>query len=532
MTRPSPPRFAGDRIVLLGPPIDGGYRFISVIPPWFRPPNILPYYGAIVLVIILMGAILAAHLAEPLRRLRRVVDRFGRGDLAARSGLAAHGRDRRAGSRAFDEMAGRIEILLTAERRLLQDVSHELRSPLARLDVAVDLASTSDGPFGEFLAHIRRDVEPALHSGRRAAPTDAGRRRPRRSRARGGRPGRPVAGDGRRLRLEAEASGCRLDLRSADPATIQGSPELLRRAVENVVRNAIRHAPAGTAVEIGLERAAGTATIAVRDRGPGVPEDLLGAIFEPFFRVEGHRSRVDGGTGLGLAIARRAVEPAPWPDRGPQRPPRALGLHRAADVGTGLIARPRLAPCHRRISATAMADPVPRAHTSWLRFEGEGIELSIFGRRAHASASFPRRLDGEGLRNRRSPMISAERRADVATVTSAHFLVEKTVNGITVARFADTELLSEDVIREIEEELWEIAHGLGAVSLLLSFGRVKLMSSGLLGVLIQFGRRFEKMGGRLKLCDIAPGLREVFRIAGYERSFDIYPDEMRAFDAF
>ena len=74
------------------------------------------------------------------------------------------------------------------------------------------------------------------------------------------------------------------------------------------MRNAIRHAPAGTAVEIGLERAAGTATIAVRDRGPGVPEDLLGAIFEPFFRVEGHRSRVEGGTGLGLAIARRAVD--------------------------------------------------------------------------------------------------------------------------------------------------------------------------------------------------------------------------------
>jgi two-component system sensor histidine kinase CpxA len=108
--------------------------------------------------------------------------------------------------------------------------------------------------------------------------------------------------------LEAEASGCWLDLHTEDPATVRGAPELLRRAVENVVRNAIGHAPAGTAVEIDLERDGDRATIAVRDCGPGVPEDLLGAIFEPFFRVEGHRSRLDGGTGLGLAIARRAVE--------------------------------------------------------------------------------------------------------------------------------------------------------------------------------------------------------------------------------
>lgn len=114
----------------------------------------------------------------------------------------------------------------------------------------------------------------------------------------------------------------------------------------------------------------------------------------------------------------------------------------------------------------------------------------------------------------------------------AHFLVEKTVDGITVASFADAELLEEPVIREVEGELWEIAYGLGAFSLLLNFGRVRLMSSGLLAVLLLFARRFEEIGGRLKLCEIAPELREVFRIARYEGLFEIYPDEMRALDAF
>lgn len=116
----------------------------------------MPYHGAIVLVILGMGAILSIHLATPLRRLRRVVERFGEGDLAVRVGLT---RCDEIGelSGSFDAMAGRIETLLNAERRLLQDVSHELRSPLARLDVAVELALTSDDP-GLSLGRIKRDI--------------------------------------------------------------------------------------------------------------------------------------------------------------------------------------------------------------------------------------------------------------------------------------------------------------------------------------------------------------------------------------
>ena len=91
-------------------------------------------------------------------------------------------------------------------------------------------------------------------------------------------------------------------------ASVLGDRELLRRAVENVLRNAIRHAPEGTAVEVELRSRPDLATIAVRDFGGGVPEEALRAIFEPFFRVDGDRSRTSGGVGLGLAIARRAVD--------------------------------------------------------------------------------------------------------------------------------------------------------------------------------------------------------------------------------
>jgi signal transduction histidine kinase len=107
--------------------------------------------------------------------------------------------------------------------------------------------------------------------------------------------------------LEAEAKGCRLDLRAEKPCSVWGEEELLRRAIENVVRNAIRHAPKGTSIEIALDRLADRARVVVRDHGPGVPEESLSAIFEPFFRVEGHRSWASGGVGLGLAIARRAI---------------------------------------------------------------------------------------------------------------------------------------------------------------------------------------------------------------------------------
>ena len=108
--------------------------------------------------------------------------------------------------------------------------------------------------------------------------------------------------------LEAKAKECTLLLKAPAAVTLTGDEELTRRAIENVVRNAIRYAPQGTAVEIDLRKAGDMAEIAVRDYGPGVPDEALPRIFDPFYRVDSDRNRASGGLGLGLAIARRAVE--------------------------------------------------------------------------------------------------------------------------------------------------------------------------------------------------------------------------------
>ncbi len=108
------------------------YRFVWIVEPWFDPSGVIPFIAVVVAINAIMGAALAFYLSHPLRRLRRVMDRFGRGDLRARVG--SRRRDEiGAVSREFDLLAERVETLMTAERRLLQDVSHELRSPLARL---------------------------------------------------------------------------------------------------------------------------------------------------------------------------------------------------------------------------------------------------------------------------------------------------------------------------------------------------------------------------------------------------------------
>ena len=108
--------------------------------------------------------------------------------------------------------------------------------------------------------------------------------------------------------IEAAARGCSLQYEKHDVVTVEGDPELLRRAVENVMRNAIRYSPPASPVDVSVARRNGTAVVDVRDRGPGVPEESLPRLFDPFYRVENDRGRDSGGIGLGLSIARRAIE--------------------------------------------------------------------------------------------------------------------------------------------------------------------------------------------------------------------------------
>jgi two-component system sensor histidine kinase CpxA len=284
---------------------DGKYRFLVVLENNFDLTPYLPYYLLILAAVALLCWILATNLASPLRSLARVVDRFGAGDLSVRVNSSRKDEIGEVG-RAFDRMAERISTLLTAERRLLQDISHELRSPLARLSFAAELARTAedrDAAVARMKKEIGRltDLVGGLIQVTRAE-------------------GDPAAGSGESLRLdqllgevvddcrvEADARGCQIAFDSKRELTMHGDREVLRRAVENVVRNAVRYTPAGTSVDVSLDDTGGVARIGVRDYGPGVPAEALPKIFQPFFRVDDSRHTATGGVGLGLAIASRAI---------------------------------------------------------------------------------------------------------------------------------------------------------------------------------------------------------------------------------
>jgi two-component system sensor histidine kinase CpxA len=287
---------------------DRRYRLVTVLPQIPQRDGLWDSLGYFVWMPLLIGVlcyVLAVHLASPLRSLRRVLERFGQGDLGIRLHLTR--RDEIGDlARAFNRMADQITTLLSAERRLLQDVSHELRSPLARLEFAVELVRSSPD-IDSALARIRRETDRLNHLVDEVLQLTRVEGDPHaRSPVELGLDDllREVVAD---CSLESTARGCLLDLRIDRPAIRTGDRELIHRAVENVVRNAIHHAPPGTPVEIELFSDEARSTISVRDHGPGVPHEALDDIFKPFFRVEKDRGRSSGGMGLGLAIAHRAV---------------------------------------------------------------------------------------------------------------------------------------------------------------------------------------------------------------------------------
>lgn len=257
---------------------------------------------------------LAWHLTAPIRRLRTAAQRLAGGDLAARVG-PGHGRgadEIAALGRDFDLMAERIETLMTTQRQLLRDISHELRSPLARLNVALELARQRSGPgSGAALDRIEREANrlnnligqlltlTQLESGgdwiQRGPVSLKGLVE-------------SIASD---ANFEAQTQNQVVHAVVEEEVIIHGSEEMLRQGIENVVRNAVRYTAEQTQVEISVSRRRGgsddAAIIRVRDRGPGVPEHALPRLFLPFYRVADARDRQTGGTGIGLAITQRAV---------------------------------------------------------------------------------------------------------------------------------------------------------------------------------------------------------------------------------
>jgi signal transduction histidine kinase len=268
------------------------------------------------LVYSLAGAIfcwfVSRHLTKPLHRLGEAAAGIAEGRLNTRVDPSLRmRRDEIADlARNFDGMAERIEALVNGQRRLLGDVSHELRSPLARLMVALSLAKQAlakEAPPEEAAENLERIGAEARRIdaliGQLLALTriDSGVDR--------GSPApfdltalvQEVASDGD---FEARARNRSVVTAQADPCTINGFEEPLRSAVENVVRNAIRHTAEGTTVSISLEIKDASAVLRVRDHGPGVPPSMLSDIFQPFRRIA---SDDTDGAGLGLAIAERAV---------------------------------------------------------------------------------------------------------------------------------------------------------------------------------------------------------------------------------
>jgi signal transduction histidine kinase len=272
---------------------------------------------------------LAKYLTAPLAKLRAATNELASGNLAARVGpslgkrrdeLAALGSD-------FDLMAEQIEALVKAQRRLLGDISHELRSPLARLNVALELARQRAGSEAtSALERIQREAETLNEMiGQLLALTrlETGTREVSKKGFDLTKLVQEIAAD---ADFEARSRNRSVRLDASESCTLVGSEELLRPAIENVIRNAVQYTAENSEVAIMISTdgasaaeghpgqtlaiqnlSQGLAKITVRDHGAGVPEDALAEIFRPFHRVDDARDRQSGGTGLGLAITERAV---------------------------------------------------------------------------------------------------------------------------------------------------------------------------------------------------------------------------------
>lgn len=301
---------------------DGQHRYTLVLglppgPRIFLGPRGMPVPGLIIAIISsgLVCYVLSWFMTKPIARLRAATRQLAGGDLSARSGAPHHSRrDEIAGlMRDFDTMAERLETLVKAQSRLLNDISHELRSPLARLNVALGLARQRSGPeSAEMLERIELEASRLNELIGRLltlARLEDGEQHV---------PGTPVPLDQLVLTVaedaEFEAQARRCHVRAEIPAgnwDVQGDASLLHSALENVVRNAVRYTREGSVVEIHLERVktakGAEGVVRVTDCGPGVPAEALSKLFQPFYRIDDARGRLTGGVGLGLAITERAV---------------------------------------------------------------------------------------------------------------------------------------------------------------------------------------------------------------------------------
>ena len=258
--------------------------------------------------------LMVRYLTSPIRKLQAAVRKFSMGDLSVRvAGKLGSRKDEIADlGRDFDKMAARIETLMHAHELLLRDAAHELRSPLTRLNVALEIARKhGNAPMEGYLNRIATeaeklsrlisqvlllsrleniDVELRLESVCLEKLIDR------------------IVQD---ANFEGQDRNATISFRIEQPVTFKADSRLLHSAIENVVRNALRFSPSGSEVDIVQSTqktdARSTAVVTISDMGPGVPRETLSELFTPFFRVAGKQERSSDGAGIGLAIAKRAV---------------------------------------------------------------------------------------------------------------------------------------------------------------------------------------------------------------------------------
>jgi signal transduction histidine kinase len=311
----------GPRAVAVAVRKDGApVAVLQVAPPALpggaRPPP--PELLALALVLVAVGVaavLLGGAIARPLDRLARTARALGAGDLSARTGVS-RGDEVGAVARAFDEMADRLVGLLRGQTELIANVAHELRTPLSRIRVALDLAADGDAAVARAsLAEIEEDlselealVSDVLASARmdlagnvastagapplRRAPLDLG-----------------AVVEQAAERLRHRHPDRRVELtRGPDLPELLGDAVLLRRAIDNLADNARKYSPPASPIRLRVERRGDGAAVEVSDEGEGIAPDDLARLFTPFFRADRSRARATGGVGLGLALAKRIVE--------------------------------------------------------------------------------------------------------------------------------------------------------------------------------------------------------------------------------
>jgi signal transduction histidine kinase len=254
--------------------------------------------------------LIAHYLTKPIERMRDATHELARGNLDIRAGENLGNRQDEIADlvRDFDTMAGELRNQIQSERNLLSGVSHELRSPIARIRLALALARNADDrERAEMLDRIEQDtiqLDSMLERILTVARLESGQQKPKFESLSLNDVVDDVLHD---ANFEAAATGATINYQKSGEIKVNGDAGLLRSAVENVVRNAVFYSGQGGKIDVSLEKTDGAAVISVRDNGPGVPENALPLLFKPFYRVDDSRGTNTGGMGLGLAIVRNAA---------------------------------------------------------------------------------------------------------------------------------------------------------------------------------------------------------------------------------